>query len=344
MTTRADGGPRPAISPGRLVAGPVLALVAGCAAGAAVGALAGVVAWSGASDSDDWAALGALLVGAVVGVAGVAVVYLTALVVAARRLFAPGRRLQPVLLTVLGSVAVVACGAWLLAVLRSTSVGWTALVLLLGLAAAACGPAGFLWSGGPARLRLVAAGVVLGPLLAAGGVVVVSHVVGQVGTGRVAAEMPLVLFDGTTADPLFPGWRRDRFGTVELRPAHSFTERGHEGYLKYFTPNGVTFVTMHTDAGDCAAPAPGFTCSAAGALPGGQLRWYVPADPDGYPRLERYLTLVYPDGSAVSVSVASWLFGTEPLGFAEARAVLEALERVDRDRFEEQAGAPLSLS
>ena len=163
--------------------------------------------------------------------------------------------------------------------------------------------------------------------------------------GLAAAETPLVLFGGTTADPGFPGWRRDQFATLRLRPSHSFTDRGHEGYLKYFTPSGVTFVTMHTDAGDCAATAPAYTCSTAGELPDGELRSYVRTASYGtYPQADGYLALVYPDGSAVSVDVEPGPYDDPAESLAQARSVLASLERVDRDRFEDQAGTSLSLS
>ena len=344
MTTTRDGWPRPAAPPGRLVAGPLLALAAGCAAGAVVGTAVGAAWLAGASGGDDWAALGAFVLGAVVGLAAAAVAWVLALVVAARRLFPPGRRGQPVLLTLAGSAATAVYGAVLLGLHQPAPAAWTALVPVLGLGAAACGPAAFLWSGAGHRHRQVAAAGVLVLAVAAGAVVALSAAVGRAGTDRVAAETPLVLFGGTTADPGFPGWRRDRFATLGLRPSHSFTDRGHEGYLKYFTPGGVTFVTMHTDAGDCAAAGPAYTCSTAGELPDGELRSYVRTASYGtYPQADRYLALVYPDGSAVSVDVEPGPYDDPAESLAQARSVLASLERVDRDRFEDQAGTSLSL-
>ncbi len=326
-----------------LVVGPLLALATGMAIGAAAGTGVGLLALAAASPGDDWASLGAFLVGAVAGLAVSAAAYLAALVMAARRLFPAGRRAAPVLLTLLGEVAVAGYGAMLLAVQRPTSGGWTSLVLLLAVTAGGCGPAAFLGVGTSGRPRRTALAAVAGSALVAGLVVTGSGILAQARTDRVADEMPLVLFDGTTADPAYPGWRRDAFTSLLVRPAHSFTEHGHEGYLKYFAPAGVVFVTMHTDAGDCDAPAPEYTCSALGPTSAGQLRSYARTTPDGsYPRADRFLAVVYPDGSAVSVNVAAGS-GPGAIGADQATAVLGALRRVDRARFEDRTGSRLDV-
>ena len=156
---------------------------------------------AGAGADDDWAAVGALVAGAAVGALVAVGVYVAALVAAARRLFPPGRRARPVLHTLTGQTAVAAYGAALLAVLRPSSMGWTVLVVLLTAGAAACAPAAFVWSGTSGRPRRIAIAAVLVPTLLGGGVVAGTNTAAEVRTGRVAADLPLVLFDGSTADP-----------------------------------------------------------------------------------------------------------------------------------------------
>ncbi len=327
----------------RLSVGPLLALAAGVAIGAAAGTGVGLLALAAASPDDDWASLGAFLVGAVAGLGVGVAAYVAALVLAARRLLPAGRRAAPVLLTLLGEAAVAGYGAALMAVLRPTSAGWTSLLLLLAVTAGGCGPAAFLWVGTSGRPRRAALVVVAGSALTAGLVVTGSDILAQVRTDRVADELPLALFDGTTADPAYPGWRRDVFTSLQVRPAHTFTERGHEGYLKYVAPGGVVFVTMHTDAGDCDTPAPDYTCSALGRTPAGQLRSYARTSPYGsYPRADRFVAVVYPDGSGVSVNLTTGS-GRGDSSADQAATVLGALRRVDRDRFEDRTGSRLDV-
>jgi MFS family permease len=328
-----------------LAAAPLLALAAACAAGGVAGGVLGLVLMARASESDGWAALGAFVAGLVLGVSVAAVAYVLALVVAARLLFPAGRRAGPVLLALLGPVAVTSIGAALLAPLRPTAAGASVAFALFVAAAAGCGPAAFVWCGASGRLRRAAVAVVAVPALAAGAVAGVAHVVGQAREERVVARVPLVLFDGDTADPDLAGWRRDAFDDVVLRPAGGFTDRGREGYLKYFTPSGVTFVTMHTDAGDCSAPAAGYTCARAGALPAGELRRYLRSTPYGsYPRSAGYLALVYPDGSAVSVNVSTEQGSLDGPALEPARALLGSLQRVARGRFEDRTDARVTLA
>ncbi len=197
-----------AVSPQTLAAAPGLALAVGCAAGAVVGGALGVIVMAGASADDDWAAVGALVAGAAVGALVAVGVYVAALVAAARRLFPPGRRARPVLHTLTGQTAVAAYGAALLAVLRPSSMGWTVLVVLLTAGAAACAPAAFVWSGTSGRPRRIAIAAVLVPTLLGGGVVAGTNTAAEVRTGRVAADLPLVLFDRSTDFPLSPAQSR----------------------------------------------------------------------------------------------------------------------------------------
>lgn len=330
--------------PAELVGGALLALVVGLGTGGLAGFLVGAVMVSGADGSDGWAAIGGLIAGAVVATATTVAAYLAALLSAGRRLFPRGRRARPVGSALLGLVGVVGYGALLLAVIRDSSSGWTLLVLCLGAAAVACGPVAFVWWGAPEQ-RPAAAAILLGLLLGAGVVVVVTNALAASATDQVAERLPLVLFDGETADPAYPGWRRDRFSVQEVAPARSgLTPGGHESVLKYVTPAGVTFLRMHTDAGDCSAPPRAYTCTDAGALPQGRLRRYLPLGYSPAAALpEVYLMVVYPDGSSVSVNLEGGRFAAGQLTEAEGREVLGALRRVDRGRFEERLGAPLEL-
>ncbi|MFD1365263.1 hypothetical protein [Actinoplanes sichuanensis] len=82
-----------------LAAAPMLVLAGGVGVGTVAGFVVGAAQMAGADN--DWAALGAFLWGLLVGIVVAVVVYVAALIVVARRLFAPGRRAAPVLLTLL---------------------------------------------------------------------------------------------------------------------------------------------------------------------------------------------------------------------------------------------------
>ncbi|MGZ4637456.1 MAG: hypothetical protein ACXV2J_00185, partial [Actinomycetes bacterium] len=162
---------------------------------------------------------------------------------------------------------------------------------------------------------------------------------------RTIDRLPLVLFDGRTADAAYPGWHRDPFGHTAVRAANSFAT-GYEAYLKYVTSTGVTFVTMDSDLGPCRSQATrGYLCAPAGELPTGQLRTYTRVAPYGsYPHEAQFLVLAYPDGSGVSVNVG--LPPSRPGGPAAigaARQVLADLVRVDRATFEERTASTLTL-
>ncbi|MFI7598383.1 hypothetical protein [Actinoplanes sp. NPDC049681] len=87
-----------------LAAGPMLAL----AAAIALGVLAGGAAYGmkAASSSSDWGHLGALIMGLFAGALVGLVAYLAALIFAAWRMFPQGCRALPVMLTLLGHIAV----------------------------------------------------------------------------------------------------------------------------------------------------------------------------------------------------------------------------------------------
>ena len=143
-------GPRPWV----LAGAPVLALAAAAGVGTLVVFLVAGVQLAG--NNDEWAELGAFFWGLLVGTAVGVVVYVAALIVLARRLFAPRRRAAPVLLTLLAHAAVVGAVAGLTSNLQPTSGGGEVAGLLLCLAFAACGPAIFIGYGSTGRLRLIA--------------------------------------------------------------------------------------------------------------------------------------------------------------------------------------------
>ncbi|MFC4071830.1 hypothetical protein [Actinoplanes subglobosus] len=178
MTADPAGGPRPAGAvpepvQGRrlwaLAGAPVLALVIAAVTGVLVGFVVAAVQMADAGNG--WAELAAFLWGLFVGTVVALVVYVAALIVVARRLFAPGRRAVPVLSTLLAHAVVVGVVAGVTSGLQPTTGGGVAGVLLF-LAFAACGPAAFVGYGTTGRPRLGAVMVVtaltLGTVLAVG--------------------------------------------------------------------------------------------------------------------------------------------------------------------------------
>ncbi|MFC3992996.1 hypothetical protein [Actinoplanes siamensis] len=152
---------------------PVLALAAAAGVGTLVGFLVARMRFAGTSN--DWAELGAFLLGLFAGAAVAVVGYVAALIVLARRLFAPGRRAAPVLLTLLAHAAVVGVVAGLTSTLQPTSGGGEVAGVLLCLAFAACGPATFVGYGTTGRRRLRAVIVLITLTLSTVLVVSVSH-------------------------------------------------------------------------------------------------------------------------------------------------------------------------
>src|SRR5215210_5973898 len=151
----------------------------------------------------------------------------------ARRLLLPGHRLAPVVLARIGPFAPLVIG----------------------------GGFAFLWCGSaaPSQRTLLRAGAVLAAVIVVGSLVL--YVMKDARADKAIEELPLVLFDGTTADSPFPSWKRDAFTNTAVRSESGFAPEGHEAYLKYFTAPGVAFITMRTDAGECSPTLlRGYTC------------------------------------------------------------------------------------
>ena len=137
----------------RLVAGPVVAALAGLVAGIVLGALA-IWLFTASSDGDAWSDLAGVILGAMAGASLAVLVWVIGLVVAARALFPRGRRLGAVMLT-MGTTAVVVVGLTLL--LRVVDVPGAiglepvVLVAVVGLiTSSAMFPLWDLWRGEPA--------------------------------------------------------------------------------------------------------------------------------------------------------------------------------------------------
>ena len=191
----------------------------------------------------------------------------------------------------------------------------------------------FLWCGSaaPSQRTLLRAGGVLAAVIVVGSLVL--YAMKDAREDKAIEELPLVLFDGTSAESPYPNWKRDAFTRTAVRSESAFAPEGHEAYLKYFTAPGVAFITMRTDAGECSPTLlRGYTCQVVGSLPTGELRSYrSPEQYASYPESRDFLVLAYPDGSGVSVNVDGL---QQP-----AQDVLARLQRVDRKTFEAATGA-----
>ncbi|OJF11700.1 hypothetical protein BG844_24810 [Couchioplanes caeruleus subsp. caeruleus] len=142
--------------------------------GTLVGSAVAAVGSAGMS-SNNWDRLGALVLGFLVGALVAVVVYIAALTVAARRVFPPGRRAAPVLLTLLAHAMVFGVTARIVSTLQPLGDGEPVATTLLALAALACGPAVFLACGTTGRIRRAALGTVASITLAACVTAAVSH-------------------------------------------------------------------------------------------------------------------------------------------------------------------------
>jgi hypothetical protein len=323
---------------------PVLALIVAVLIGAGVGIVVTALGTAG-SDDDRFGELGAFLLGLALGVVAFAATYLGGLAVAARRAFPRGRRILPWVLS-LAIPAVVFAAALALecvADLEGTdfprAIGFVAFV-----GAFVAAPAAFAWSSTSRGRRLLAVGAAaLVALMAV-------STAAEIGVTRrqlaeVADRMPLVLFAGRSADAPFDGWRRDTFRTITIGDDdESIAPHGKSAHLKYFASTNVVFVTMHTDIGPCQ-DTPLYACRTTGTLQGNEIRRYERLAPYGaYPRSDAFDVLVYPDGSAVSVSDdESPNLPRMPRDFTTAQ-VLQSLVRVDRQQFERATGSTLWLS
>jgi len=301
-----------------------------------IGVGAGFVAWTllDPDSSGGFEALGDAILAAGFGALVALVVTVIGLVAVGRRLFQPGHRVVPVLLALVAPPALLALAAAIAGVLPQ-DVAWilSALTPALLLVPSVV----FTWWGsvGPTRTQLaraagaVAVVVVLGSLLL--------YVVSDAREDQVADDLPLVLFDGSSAEAPFAGWTRDPFTATVIRPGSAFAPDGHEAYLKYGTPTGVVFVTMRTDVGECSpTPVGEYTCQVVGSLPAGELRSYrTDQTYPSYPDSPEFVVLVYDDGSGVSLNTE----GTD----IPAQDVLARLERVDREAFEDATGVGMDL-
>lgn len=322
----------PGVGPVRLALTPLL-VFAIAAATATIAGFATYALASAGKESEGFEALGWALLGAIVGlVIGVGVT-IAGLIVSAQRLFLPGHRGAPVALALLGPAI-----AFALAMAVATYLPGAAppVLFLLSLAGLAAPSLAFLWCGttAPTQAVLLRGGGVLAALVVVA--FLIGYVVSDAREDAVVADLPLVLFDGTTAETPY-GWRRDAFTTTAVRSETAFAPEGHEAYLKYFAPGGVAFLTMRTEVGECSPrPVRNYTCRVLGALSAGELRSYVTTGSyASHPDSAEFLVLVYPDGSGVSMNV-------DPVQ-TSGQDVLSRLQRVDRERFEAATGAGFDL-
>jgi hypothetical protein len=317
---------------------PVIVLLVAALAGLGCGAVVMFASLAASGDDNAWAELGAFVLGLLAAMVLGGVFYVVGLVLAARRAFPPGHRALPVTLALglpVGFAALVLGAGGVADALGAHLAPGAGVVA--GMAALAAGPLAFGRAGtAPGRRRLLAALAATVALVVA--VAGVGIGVERARTDRLAARLPLVLFEGDTADAPFSGWRRDVFSSVRVSEnSRTFTEDGHSAYLKYSTPGGAVFVTMHTDVGACADTVT-YACRVDGTVGGGEQRTYTRvARYGGYPRSARFAVLVHGDGTAVSVS------DPEPVRsfHTSSDVVLRSLVRVDRETFERATGAPL---
>ena len=315
---------------------PVIVLVVAGVAALACGLLTFHVAPR--DGTDGWAELGAYLLALAVGVLALVVAYVVGIVVAARHAFAAGRRALPVAAALVLPAALVGLTA---IVAQVTPVPiWPPVYVVAGAAALAAGPAAFAWTGSRTGQRRLGVAILAVVVLVTTGAVG-STAAGAAATARAAQTLPLVLFDGRSADAPFDGWRRDPFSRNGIEPGTSPFEGGQQTYLKYFTREGVVFITMHSRAVACADTAE-YRCTVVEDLAEGQLRRYTRTSGYGYyPRGAVIDAVVHADGTAVSVQGPD-TSSPDPVAAGESsRTVLEALRRVDRQAYEAATGAPL---
>ena len=310
---------------------PLLALAAAAIVAIPVGFLAYAALDPG---SEAFEALGAALLAAGFALLIAVVLTVVGLVVAARRLFLPGHRVVPVLLSVVAPPALAALLAGVGGLLPDDATG---VIAAISLALLLVPSVVFTWWGSTAATRArvvrvaggVAAVIVVGSLLL--------YVVSDAREDRVVKDLPLVLFDGNSEQAPFPSWIRDNFTTTVIRGESAFAPEGHEVYHKYMTAKGVAFITMRTDVGECSpTTVREYTCQVIGSLPDGELRSYrSTAEYQSYPDAAEFVVLVYDDGSGVSVNTD----GTD----VSAQDVLAQLQRVDRETFQDATHAGMEL-
>lgn len=321
----------PGVTAWRAALAPVMVASVAVGAGVVTFVAVGGAWWLAADDEDGWAELAAAVAGLAAGLLVAVTCYVVGLVVAVWRVCPRGGRRVPLAVGVLGPTAwcavafVVASSVPPLpgpALLATASTVLLAVVVVGGVMLA------FAWC------RLAAPG--RGVVLRVGAVVVAAAVAseafalawGEVAERRAVAALPLVLFDGDDEAP-FAGWRRDVLSGTSVQEARDVGGPGHQAWLKYFTPDGVTFVTMYSALRPCETRG-GWACRRLGATPEGELRRYQA--PSG----DVHTAVAHDDGTGVAVR------STASTASVDAVAVLEALQRVDRRTFERQAG-PLRL-
>ena len=318
---------------------PLVVLVGASLASVFGGGVVAFAGFSGTSDRDDWSDLGAILIGLLAGIFIFGVSYIVGLVLAAWRAFPRGGRALPVALAFGIPVGIVGLVIGLGGVAEALDAALgPAVGVMAGAAVLAAAPFAFAWAGTTSGRRRLLVGVaaVAALLVAVAGVGVG---VERARTGRIIAKMPLVLFEGRTADAPFAGWRRDAFGNVWITEnRRTITEEGHNAYLKYLSRGVAVFVTMYTEIGLCA-DTDTYSCRVEGTVNGAEQRTYTRVPGYGsYPRSD-FSVLAYADGSAVSVNAPEpgQAFSTSP------DEVLRSLVRVDRETFERETGAGLRV-
>jgi hypothetical protein len=334
QVTKVATEPHPiGVAPGVALATLALTPLLVFAAAAVVAAVTGVGTYfllsAGQDGGEGFEALGWALLGAIVAVIVGLTVVVVGLIVLARRLFLPGHRVAPVVLALVGPFVPLVLGGGLTALFGYVP---GVLGIPLTLAALAAPSLAFLWcdSAAPSQRTLLRGGAVLAAVIVVGSLVL--YVMKDAREDKAIEALPLVLFDGTTAESPYPNWKRDAFTRTAVRQETAFAPEGHEAYLKYFSAPGVVFITMRSDVGECSPTlVRGYTCQVVGTLPAGVLRSYrSPAQYATYPESREFLVLVYADGSGVSVNVDAT---QQP-----AQDVLARLQRVDRKAFEGAAG------
>ncbi len=329
---RPNAGVAPGAGPAALALTPLLVFAAAAAAAAVSGLGTYFLLSSGKDGGEGFESLGWAILGATVAIIVGLTVTVVGLIVLARRLFLPGHRVAPVVLALVGPFVPLVLGGALSALFG----GYLPAVLAVPftLVALAAPSLAFLWCGSaaPSQRTLLRGGAVLAAVIVVGSLVL--YVMKDAREDKAIEELPLVLFDGTTAtaEAPYPNWRRDAFSRTAVRSESAFAPEGHEAYLKYFSAPGVVFLTMRTDVGECSPTlVRGYTCQVVGSLPAGELRSYrSPEQYATYPVSKEFLVLVYADRSGVSVNVDGL---QQP-----AQDVLARLQRVDRKTFETAAG------
>jgi hypothetical protein len=330
-TNRSDqDGVAPGVGTAALALSPLLVFAVAAAAAVVTGVATYFLLGAGKDGGEGFESLGWAILGVIVAVVVGLTVTVVGLIVLARRLFLPGHRVAPVVLALVSPFVPLVLGGALAALFS----GNMPIVLggPLSLAALAAPSLAFLWCGSaaPSQRTLLRGGAVLAAVIVVGSLVL--YVMKDAREDKAIEELPLVLFDGTTAESPYPNWKRDAFSRTAVREENAFAPEGHEAYLKYFSAPGVVFITMRTDVGECSPTLlRGYTCQVVGSLPAGELRSYrSPEQYATYPESKEFLVLVYPDGSGVSVNVDGL---QQP-----AQGVLARLQRVDRRTFEAAAG------